>query len=406
MLDHISVERTLASELHTVLQTGSPDCSALITRLIKETDLPQDALDDIVFEAVAGVNDTLFPAISQIEMVYTEGCNLACTYCFEKDMLGHRRMAPEVARKAVDLLFRYSKTEKELHVAHFGGEPLINFPAVRLTTEYAEEKARQTGKTVCFNMTTNGTLINDRIAEYCAAHNIMVMVSLDGLREANDRFRVDKKGRGTFDKAFAGLMKLAEYQDWVGVKMTVMPGNCDRLLDDVKFLHDAGVNQFTIGYATGVDWPAAERRAYIRNLETLHHWYMAHRDGPLLVTEFEEEDPGVSYFGCQAGRSSISITVDGEVSPCSKVLAMDKTHLLARLGDVTHGLYQIRNRIDLVGCGKLKSACGDLAIDSEYQGGCFATNFEANGDLYAPNLLDHDFSLRLRNSCAGCAAAR
>ena len=132
---------------------------------------------------------------------------------------------------------------------------------------------------------------------------------------------------------------------------------------------------------------------------------MAHRDGPLLVTEFEEEDPGPSYFGCQAGRSSVSITVDGEISPCSKVLAMDKTHLLARLGDVTHGLYELNNRIDLVGCGKLKSACRSEGIDRSYQGGCFATNYEANGSLYEPNATDHDFSLRLRNSCAGCAAA-
>ncbi|MEJ6401530.1 radical SAM protein [Yoonia sp. 2307UL14-13] len=405
MLDIGNVEDILTSQLPTALQSGKTGCQDMAKLLARNSDLPQDNLDALLFEAVAQVNDTLFPAISQIEMVYTEGCNLACTYCFEKDMLGHRRMPEEVAKKAVDLLFRYAKNEQELHIAHFGGEPLVNFRAVKMTTEYAEEKARETGKKVCFNMTTNGTLINDHIAQYCADHNIMVMVSLDGLQEANDRFRIDKKGRGTFDRAFAGLMKLAGYQDWVGVKMTVMPGNCDKLLDDVKFLHDAGVNQFTIGYATGVDWPEDERRAYVTNLEKLHHWYMAHRDGPLLVTEFEEEDPGPSYFGCQAGRSSVSITVDGEVSPCSKVLAMDKTHLLARLGDVTHGLYELKNRVDLVGCGKLKTACGAQGIDDSYQGGCFATNYEANGDLYHPNATDHDFSLRLRNSCAGCAAA-
>lgn len=406
MIDHISVEQGLASELSALLHAGNTNCIALVERISKKFGMSYEVVDQMIFETVAQVNDSLFPAVTQIEMVYTEGCNLACAYCFEKNMLGHRRMPLSVARNAVDLLFRYSRDAEELHIAHFGGEPLVNFPAVRFTTEYAEKCAAKTGKKVCFNMTTNGTLITDEVAEYCADHRIMAMVSLDGLREANDRFRVDKRGRGTFDRAFSGLMTLARYQDWVGVKMTVMPGNSKTLLDDVKFLYESGVNQFTIGYATGVHWPDKERSAYVRDLAKLHTWYVAHREEPLLITEFEEEDPGPSYFGCQAGRSSISITVDGEVSPCSKVLAMNKSQLLARLGDVTHGLFQTANRIDLVGCGKLKSACEVHGISDEYQGGCFATNHEENGDLYTPNMQDHDFSLRLRNSCVGCVASR
>ncbi len=400
----IPLERALNAILPGVLEAQLSDFDTVSEQISVDTGQSRDAVAQLVYETIAQVNDKLFPPLTQLEMVYTEGCNLACAYCFEKDMLGHRRMPLEIARKAIDLLMRYSRDADELHIAHFGGEPLVNFPAVRFTTEYAEDRAAKYGKSVSFNMTTNGTLITDEVAAYCAEHRIMAMVSLDGLQESNDRYRIDKRGRGTFERAFAGLKTLMRHQEWIGVKITVMPETCDSLVHDIQHLYDSGVNQFTIGYATGIPWSHDERSAYVRNMERLHAWYILHREGPLLITEFEEEDIGHSYFGCQAGRSSVSISVDGEISPCSKVLAMDKKNLLARLGDVTHGVYQINNRIELVGCKQLKATCNKAGIANEYQGGCFATNYQANGSLFEPNLDDHDFTIRLRNSCLGCSS--
>ena len=71
-------------------------------------------------------------------------------------------MSPEVARAAVDLLFDYSFDERQLAITHFGGERALNFLGIQLVTEYAEAKANASGKSVSFNMTTNGILLDEQ----------------------------------------------------------------------------------------------------------------------------------------------------------------------------------------------------------------------------------------------------
>jgi uncharacterized protein len=57
-------------------------------------------------------------------------------------------------------------------------------------------------------MQTNAMLVDDEwisIFQECA---VSVGISVDGPREIHDRFRVDKRGRPTFDKTVSGILKL------------------------------------------------------------------------------------------------------------------------------------------------------------------------------------------------------
>src|SRR5439155_8684980 len=130
----------------------------------------------------------LFPPLTHMELVLTEGCNLACTYCFEKGMLGYRRMPLRIAKAAVDLLFEYSRDADSLQITLFGGEPTLNFDAMRAVTEHAEDRAAASHKKLEFNTTTNGTLLNDEMVDYFARHNINVLLSIDGMAGTHNRF--------------------------------------------------------------------------------------------------------------------------------------------------------------------------------------------------------------------------
>lgn len=399
---YTQLQDALTTQVANALLAAAPDLDPLREKVERRFNCSPGEARGAIFEAVALVNDGLFPPLTQIELVLTEGCNLGCAYCFEKDMLGYRRMPLEVAQRGIDLLFRYSRDEAELHVAHFGGEPTLNFKAVKAVTEYAESRASEAGKRVHFNMTSNGVLIDEEIAEYCGGHNIRVLLSIDGLKATHDRYRTDKRGRGSFDRAVAGMKLLKKFQPWLGVKMTVMPENAHGLFRDVSGLYEMGVNQFTIGYATGIEWPADAMQIYVEQMGALYRWYTGTRRDDLLIDELEEFDPEANYFGCQAGRSSVSISVGGEVSPCSKILALNNRQLLSKLGDVWYGLTHVRNRAELVSCSQLRSACRAKGIEQEFQGGCFAANYDENGDLFSPNMQDHKFSVLQRGVCSGC----
>ena len=395
----------LSEEIAEALLADDPDPVALVALLEAGGLSPQAAL--AVFKrAVAQLNASLFPPLNHLELIHTEGCNLACTYCFEKNILGYRRMPLNVITAAIDLFFEYSGDVRKLEIVHFGGEPTLNFPAICHATEYAERKALDSGKTVEFEMTSNGTLLTDKLVDYLGDRNIRVLLSLDGLEASHDKFRIDKKGRGSFRRAMRGLQLLKRRQPWIGAKITVMPENAPRLFDDVLGLQEEGVNQFLIGHATGVQWADDQVATYGEQLRAIRDWYLEQRriGAKLRIADFDDPKSETSFFGCQAGRNSVAIGVNGEISPCSKILGLNNKKILAKLGDVMYGITHIRNRLELVTCSSLRTACANEGIADEFQGGCFASNYSDRGNLYWPSRQDHSFSVLERRICSGCSS--
>ena len=84
------------------------------------------------------------------------------------------------------------------------------------------------------------------MVDYFAQHKIKVLFSIDGLESSHNRYRVDKQGKGTFEKAMNGLKIMKKRQPYIGVKMTVMPQNVPDLFDDVVGLYEMRVNHFII----------------------------------------------------------------------------------------------------------------------------------------------------------------
>jgi uncharacterized protein len=376
-----------------VVLSERPDVERLASDVASALSLSEEAAAQLVRRVVSEVNARLFPPITHLELIHTEHCNLACTYCFEQGMRDSRRMPRPVTKKAIDLLIEYSRDADALWITHFGGEPLLNFENIRFATEYAMERATALGRTVAFDLTTNGTLLTQSTVDYLSQHGIRVLLSLDGLAPTHDACRVDRRGRGTFSRVIASLALLKTRQRWIGVKMTVMPANVSRLSEDVIGLHEHGVNQFVIGHATGVDWSPRAIETYREQLGHVYRWYARNKGPELRIAGFDEPRKSAGFFGCQAGRNSIAVSVTGEVSSCSKVLALDNRNLLARLGDVDLGMIHVKNRHDLVESEALRKGCQARGIASEYQGGCFASNYAAHRDLFTPSMQDHEFSV-------------
>jgi uncharacterized protein len=395
----LSSSSGILDRLAGALLSGVPDCERLADDVATALSLSKESAYRIVRRVVAGVNSKLFPPITHLELVHTDGCNLACSYCFEKDMRGARRMPLLVTRKAIDLLIEYSGDADKLWITHFGGEPLLNFANIRFATEYARDKASALGKSVVFDITTNGTLLTEERVDYLADHHVKILVSVDGLQSTHDRYRVDRQGRGTFERVMRSLALLKRRQMWIGVKMTVMPTNVAHMFDDVTGLHRRGVNQFVIGHATGISWSTTDIKSYRRELERLYRWYNESKGPELRIAEFDEPEERIGFFGCQAGRNSIAVSTTGEISSCSKVLALNNKKLVAKLGDVEFGITQIKNRNELLDSSPLERACEACGIASEYQGGCYASNYAAHGSLFTPNVQDHEFSVLKRLVC-------
>lgn len=169
-------------------------------------------------------------------------CNLDCKYCFflSKEML----YAGDRFRMADDLLETYIRQLLEAHrvpevtVAWQGGEPtMMGLDFFKRSVELAE-RYRKPWQRVQHTIQTNGVLLNDAWAAFFKKHGFLVGLSVDGPRELHDRYRVDKRGRGSFERVMAGYRHLRAHEVDVNVLCTVHAGNQHHPVDVYRFFRD------------------------------------------------------------------------------------------------------------------------------------------------------------------------
>lgn len=150
--------------------------------------------------------------LGRLEIMVANKCNLNCRYCYAHggDYGGKAQiLTPEMAKKYLRafLLDRYTEIGV---VVFFGGEPTIAPDTIRTICEFFEQYTNLglLEKMPVFTMVTNGTLIDEALAQTIQKYDIRVTVSVDGPPEINDRLRVNKAGNGTFSKIERGIRLL------------------------------------------------------------------------------------------------------------------------------------------------------------------------------------------------------
>ncbi len=160
--------------------------------------------------------------LSRLEIMIANDCNLNCRYCYANaGTYGKKtqRMSPEKACEYLDSLLE-GHYDKVGRVSFFGGEPTLCPETIEAICEYFIQ-AVDSGKIKempVFAMVSNATLIDKRMAEIIHRYKIIVTVSVDGPKEINDLLRVDKAGRGVFDRIEEGIHQI----EYAGSKVSLL----------------------------------------------------------------------------------------------------------------------------------------------------------------------------------------
>jgi uncharacterized protein len=157
----------------------------------------------------------------QVILKTVERCNIACKYCyfFFGEGAIFERHPPYISReslaKVMDFLEEGVSTcnLETLCIGLHGGEPLMQKKADFdwMCSQFSLRLGALTNLDLVLQ--TNGMLIDDEWIELFEKHRIRVGVSLDGPPTHNDVNRVDHFGRGTHEKALAGLMRIKRAAD-------------------------------------------------------------------------------------------------------------------------------------------------------------------------------------------------
>lgn len=163
----------------------------------------------------------------------TRRCNLTCKHCYALSADHHYPGELDEAQLLAVLEDLKSYGVPALILS--GGEPLLS-PHLWAIAERARALK------IYLGLSTNGTLIDERMADRIAAHGFQyVGISLDGLRATHDKFR---RLEGAFDRSLAALRMLRDRGAHTGMRYTMTAMNGDDLPALLKLMRDEGIPKF------------------------------------------------------------------------------------------------------------------------------------------------------------------
>lgn len=186
--------------------TGQVDAS-LVTYLENRGYVYRDRMQEDLLLAVkeSEFQDSLRHSPTQVFLIPTYNCNLACRYCFQQGIQeGHQ----VISRAYLDAFFGHMQEtfrEEEIppFITLFGGEPLINSPQQRESIDYICRRSRELGYELA--VVTNGYHLSDYVETLAMARIKEVQVTVDGPQAVHDTRRPTRAGRGTYESIMRGI---------------------------------------------------------------------------------------------------------------------------------------------------------------------------------------------------------
>ena len=143
-------------------------------------------------------------------------CDLACDHCYIYEQADQtwrgrpRELAPETAAQIALRIAEHAVAHRlpEIRIVLHGGEPLLLSPRRMRETLATLEAAISPVARLDVRIHTNAVLLDEAFLSLFAEYGVKVGVSLDGDRAANDRHRLYRDGRSSYDQVLAALERL------------------------------------------------------------------------------------------------------------------------------------------------------------------------------------------------------
>ncbi|HWQ19683.1 MAG TPA: radical SAM protein [Methanotrichaceae archaeon] len=339
------------------------------------------------------------PPLLSLQLYLSIGCNLKCRHCWvnsrhvtgmpdPKDLIDMELLRSAVAEAKTLGLFRAVLT---------GGEPMVH-PHFREITEMLSSE----GLSLC--LVTNGTLINDRIAQWLkdSTRVSSICLSLDGSdAQIHDQFRGVP---GAFDATLSGLDLLADAGHRnLQVICCVHRGNAHQADDLVALARDHG--------ATSVKFTPLTNKGRGSELHSRQEGLSLEECIALekhLRTELSDIEVFFSLFppallplkelwrkggiiGNCGVLTNLGILGTGEISLCGIGRTVPEM-VFGRLGDSIReiwlnqsGLKELRR--ELLDVANYPGICRDCIHASTCMTGCVANNFVEGSRLVWPSFF-------------------
>lgn len=276
------------------------------------------------------------PALSLLIKPASGNCNMRCRYCFYADELDNReirsygKMSVDTMHTIVDKAMEYG--DYECTIAFQGGEPtLAGLDFYRDLVAYVTAHENPKKLKIHYALQTNGYLINEEWAAFLGENHFLVGVSLDGLKEIHDRYRLDTAGKGTYQRVISAIRLLEKHQVEYNILTVVTAAtarNGQKIYNYFKKNH-FGYQQYIecldpIGEEPGQHEYSLTPEKYGEFLKSMFDaWYLDMRSGTYVYNRYFEnlmmimagQQPESCNMRGVCGKQWV-FEADGSVYPC------------------------------------------------------------------------------------------
>lgn len=155
------------------------------------------------------------PPINILIKPASSACNMACQYCFYKDVAAHREqefegmLSIESIEKVIQAGMEYAE-----HICSFafqGGEPTLAGLDFYRQVVVLQKQYAKPGVEIRNAIQTNGYTIDEEWAAFFRENHFLVGLSLDGPPELHNRNRTDVQGKDTFNRVMKSVRLLKKH---------------------------------------------------------------------------------------------------------------------------------------------------------------------------------------------------
>ena len=295
------------------------------------------------------------PALSLLIKPAYGNCNMRCRYCFYADELDNReirsygKMSVDTMHTIVEKAMEYG--DYECTIAFQGGEPtLAGLDFYRDLVAYVTAHEKPKKLKIHYALQTNGYLINEEWAAFLGENHFLVGVSLDGIKEIHDRYRLDAAGKGTYQRVISAIRLLEKHQVEYNILTVVTAAtarNGQKIYNYFKKNH-FGYQQYIecldpIGEEPGQHEYSLTPEKYGEFLKSMFDaWYLDMRSGTYVYNRYFEnlmmimagQQPESCNMRGVCGKQWV-FEADGSVYPCD-FYALDQW----RLGNIQENSFE------------------------------------------------------------------
>ncbi|MCU0285342.1 MAG: radical SAM protein [Acidobacteria bacterium] len=347
----------------------------------------------------------IFSDIPMMEFLVTRRCNLECKYCFAKANEIQQDMDLETAFKAVEYLT--AMPFHSYYIKFNGGEPLLRKDLIEKISQYAVDKFREHKKEgyLLFEITTNGTLIDEEALKLFKRFNIRVLISIDGPGHFHDIARLYRNGNSSFPDVMTGITQMQEADYPFRVLTVITQRHLPHAHELIDFFRHAGLNEFrfnpilkngrgkTSWHDQGIT-PQQYLNFMKTTIEMCSKDFIIHEDNIQSILRnlvYRTRNFKCMRSNCGCGHYYLCIDVDGAVYPCAYFLSETYELCLGNIHNFIHslnyGMHHALVKNFPARCVDKIETCTQCQWRHLCEGGCTLDAYLTFGDIAAPTYL-------------------